>query len=198
MVNLVASDCVGGRYFEKLNSEYKNPFIWNSFKLSDFIHLVKFWDSINFDNIESYISTGEYGKFKDVPTLILDGSMRLYFHHHHQMDDKKTPVKLHLDIDNIDLGYCDILGYLEEKWHKRLQRMKGEPVFCYNDKPAAKNADIMEYINLDTNYNRILITCDSKYKQHEDKKLKVYIKPIQIMNSTVLCNDLYNKGYFDF
>ncbi len=193
-INLISSDCVGGRYFESKNSKYTNPFIWESIKLSDFIRLIEKWDDIDLSKTKWYISNKEYGDIENVPTVIVDNSIKVFFHHHHQMEEYKTPTKLHKDVDDIDLGYCDIAQYLEEKWQNRLKRMEGEPVFCYNDKPFSTDVDIMEFINIKTPYKKILITCNKEYKKYENSSLKVHIKPMQIMNSKTLCDNMVKSN----
>ena len=195
MINLISSDCLGGRYFQKNKSEFKNPFIWSSFFLSDFIYLIKNWEDINFEKIGLEFTDNEYGTFTHTPTIIIDNAIKLYFHHHFQNKKYLTPTKIHKNIDDIDLGYYDILGYLNEKYNNRLKRMsKEEPVFIYNDKKIASDLSPLEFIKLDTPYKKILVTTKKEYKKYSSNSLDVYIKPRDIMNSSILCDDLFKSG----
>ena len=195
MLNLISSDCLGGRYFQNNNSEYKNPFIWNSIFLSDFIYLINNWNFINFNNIQIIFTDNEYGKYKHVPTIIIDNIIKLYFHHHYEDKNCLKPTKIHKHIDDIDLGYYDILNYLKEKYFNRLQRLvKENPVFIYNDKPLSTDIDLMEFIKLETPYKKILVTTKTEYKKFKSNNLDIYIKQVDIMYSDKLCKDLIKNN----
>ena len=58
--NVISSNCIGGYYFRELNLTAKNPFIWTSIKLSNFITLIENYNDIDFSNYKLSFTNGEF------------------------------------------------------------------------------------------------------------------------------------------
>lgn len=161
--NIIAANCIGGRYYQMLNEKYPNPFIWNTIKLSDFIILIKEWNNINFKNIQTLFTKHEcrkeYNKDK-CSTLILDNKLKIYFiHHHYKPNIKSQPQPRPYDSRVYDVCGEDILKYIENKWLTRCDRIdKEHPIFVYFDDIRNTNISIDNLYNLELQFPLIIIS----------------------------------------
>lgn len=181
-INIVASNCIGGRIYEENNSEYKSPFIWNVIKLSNFIKLILNYDKINLENISSYFTYKECKKdeYNNIcSTILLDNKIKIYFIHHHY--DINETVLTH-KIERIkspgeyDMVGNDILLYLEKAWKNRCKRIKSEPIFIYWDGILCNDCSIKKLLNIipKLKYKLILIS-ETDYSKYNNDKF-IYVK----------------------
>ena len=50
-MNIISNDCTAGFIYKEINEEFKNPFIWTSIDIDNFIKLIENYDTLNFNNI---------------------------------------------------------------------------------------------------------------------------------------------------
>lgn len=163
MKNIIASNCIGGIYYQMLNIEYQNPFIWNTIKLTDFIKLITEWNNINFQNITTLFTSKECQKEynnEKCSTIILDDKIKIYFiHHHYTPNIKSSPKPRPYDSRLYDVYGEDILEYIENKWLKRSERLNlTNPIFVYFDDNRSTNDNISKLYDLNLKYPLIIIS----------------------------------------
>lgn len=154
---------------EILGIPYDNPFVWNSIKLSNFCTLIRQYDDINLCN---YTVTNEIFLGQPRLTIIADNLIHIYFTHHIQDNNYDKPTKFGGDVK--DIRYKNISNYISDKWKVRCSRIQGEPIFIYDDIFDYTDIDIMNFIQLDTLYKKLLITTDSSLKKYETPAMQIY------------------------
>lgn len=192
--NIISNNCVGARYYENMGACFENPFMWVSIKLKDFIYLIENFDTIDFFNVNSYLTMGEFYK-DDVSflncdsrccTSLIDNNIKIYYIHHHYTKYHKTKKVFRNKIseenfkkgitNNVeyDMVGCDILQYLDDKWFERLKRMKKsnkKPIFVYWDSPSYTNDDITKLFSLKTKYT-IIVLSEKDYSKLENENCR--------------------------
>lgn len=146
--NIIANDCVGARIYQQKGTEFGNPFMWCLIPPESFSYLYHHYREINFRNIELK-KDGEWYK------VVIDRKVTVYYPHYRFDKDARTPTKR--KGQEIDIYYCRIYEYILEKYWKRLERMKGEPIFIINDgktglvggKCSFYRKDVEEYVGRD-------------------------------------------------
>ena len=76
-----------------------------------------------------------------------------------------------------------MLNYLITKWNNRYNIMlnkKESPIFIYDEQPTYTNIDIMNFINCNTSYKRILYTFNKDLLKYNNENLKIYFKEYNI------------------
>jgi hypothetical protein len=156
--------------------------MWNLIKLTDFIFLIKNFNTINFKNIKLYFSNNEVAKDHDsdkCATILLDDNIHVYFIHHHYTKLHKCKKTIRITGHDYEIIGNDILEYLKNKWLNRLIRLNqnNNIIFIYYDTAGLTNTDINELFNIKSQFKIILISNTN----YEEKCLKTnnifYIKP---------------------
>lgn len=180
--NIISNNCIGARYYQNNKIQFQNPFMWNLIKLTDFIFLIKNFNTINFKNIKLYFSNNEVTKEHDsdkCATILLDNNIHVYFIHHHYTELHKCKKIIRITGHDYEIIGNDILEYLKNKWLNRLIRLKqnNNIIFVYYDTAGLTNTDINELLNIKSQFKIILISNTN----YEEKCLKTnnifYIKP---------------------
>lgn len=179
--NIISNNCISARYYQNNKIQFQNPFMWNLIKLTDFIFLIKNFNTINFKNIKLYFSNNEVAKDHDsdkCATILLDNYIHIYFIHHHYTELHKCEKTIRITGHDYEIIGNDILEYLKNKWLNRLIRLKrNNIIFVYYDTPSLTNTNINELFNIKSQFKIILISNTN----YEEKCLKTnnifYIKP---------------------
>ena len=187
-MNIISSNCLGGRFHQLLNVEFSNPFMWSSIYLSDFVELIKSSDTINLKNIEMSYSQNNFGREK-CTKLSLDDTINVYFSHHIYNENEKTPKRC----GDVNIEYDNILEYVKNKWLNRVGRTQLEPVFVYDDIKEYTDIAVENFISVTTPYKKLLITTNKSLIKYESDNLKVYIKPANNYHTFNLANDILNN-----
>jgi hypothetical protein len=111
--------------------------------------------------------------------VVFDNIINVYYIHYHYGAKDINVVKR----SPVDIYYKDILDYTKDKINTRIERLQDneDPIFIFETRPRKRfNADynekdIIDFINLDTKYTRILITSFDRFKDHPDKIGNCYI-----------------------
>lgn len=163
-MNIITNNCLGGHiYKDLLKTEYKNPFIWTLFEPDDYIDFIDNFDNINFENYEiDKVGEGLSNNFQ----IVIEGKYHIKcIHHHFDVNADKPFIK------GTDVYYNRIWEYINEKYLKRLERMKKEKntIFIYYEP------------NLECNKITLLTEIAKKHKclaftnkLESTKELKVY------------------------
>lgn len=161
---IISNTCWGSVLVRLYGVEYNSPFS-NSFIIgSDYIELVKSWNSINFDRIN--LSTNRHSKFdltevdnQNIVYPIINLDDRFEIHYPHYKVDE------------------DVIGM----FHRRLARMDLDNLlFKFSKSRLAMDYQLKEFCKLDIPYPRILITDDIlHYIKYESKTLKVIQSRLQ-------------------
>ncbi len=130
-MNIITNNCISGYlYQDQFKSDFLNPFIWSSIDFENFCRLIKYYDSLDFNNIECTTETNNSGiclQNSLCPKIIIDNKVEVnYFHY---IEDKKysspTKVKGYTAID-------DVKKYAIDCYNRRLEKMSGQPTFIWD------------------------------------------------------------------
>ena len=190
--NVISSNCIGGYYFKETETTPKNPFIWTSIKLSNFITLIENYDNIDFTNISAKLTNGEFMSNinkTNIPRLVLDDKVNVYFEHHHYSPRTRRPLG-----NNI---YSPIIVPLIcRKWRERVaEKDDAAPrVFSYWDCEECTDTDIMWFIELKDKYKDYIFVLFSKddYSQYECDNF-IYIPRSNEMTVSMHGSELVNR-----
>lgn len=204
-MNIISNSCVGSRIYEIFGEEFSNPFMWNVIQYKDFRELILNYHNINFKKFE----TSVYRTSKDsIAKTIFDDKINVYYIHYHQNNSYEKPTKV-----NIDIYSNDIVSYTNNKIKNRVERLLNkneEPIFIYETRDRPKfnaiydNETINDFINLKTQYTKMLITSDNEYKGRTGIINDCYVlyfndkRPNLPPNTEKMAKDLCNEFKYVF
>ena len=84
-MNIISNDCTASFIYKEINEEFKNPFIWTSIDIDNFIKLIENYDTLNFNNIsiKLELNTSEISKKKKkCPIITIDNKVDIHYFHH--------------------------------------------------------------------------------------------------------------------
>jgi uncharacterized protein (DUF1919 family) len=175
-MNIICNSCVGSRIYEMLNMQFTNPFMWNVITYPDFKKLIDNFDNIDYSKTK--ISLYEYPG-DPIAMATFNDNIKSYFIHYHQRNYCCGTIK-----HNIDVYSNNIIEYANTKVSKRTDRMLSlneEPIFIFETRPRPRfNAnynedDVYDFINLNNQYKRIVITSFEKFKNYPEQIGNCYI-----------------------
>lgn len=150
----LGNNCISTRMYEKLNIQFNNPFCWGRFTYTDFKKIIMEWNDINFNIID-------ISKLND-SHLIVDNKIDFYYQHYKYDEKYNIPTK-----KDIDIYYNKIYSYIFDKYFERLKRMDKQDSITYilhqqqlSDKYQISNEDCLDFIQMQTNQQKILVTYD--------------------------------------
>ena len=181
---ILSNDC-SHSYFYKLNNvQYNHPLFWTLFLHDDYISFVKNYDNINWLNYNIYL---------DKP--INKTSYECKGHYYMNIDNKFNCEFPHYTDESIGLGEYlydamvpDAKKYIEYKYLSRLKRFnkKDKTIFLYNQKKDDTINDVLEFINLDIPYQKIVYTNFKLLTIYNSSKVKViYSNDIDFIKSSI-------------
>jgi len=170
-VNVISNSCIGAQLYKLFNMEFNNPFMWNVITYDDFKKLIIKYDEIDFgnNNISLYNYPGD-----PISMVTFDNNIKLYYIHYHQTNKYSETKKI-----DIDVYSNDILSYTTDKVTNRIERMKKykeDPIFIFETRPRPRfNAnynvnDVLDFINLQTRYKKIVVTSFDYFKNSNIEK----------------------------
>lgn len=133
MSNIIANNCIGGFLYKYANKQYPNPFMWTAMYFNDFLYLIQHYDHINFDEY----SIVKHETDKRLFNINIADKITLRCPHWLFDPSYKKPTL----VSKIDIKYCRIWLYINEKYTKRLERLKmntEKPVFILDCKDWLK------------------------------------------------------------
>ncbi len=165
-MNIICNNCVGGRIYQQLNKQYNNPFIWNIIFYNSYKNLITLIDKINFTNfsikLKKEIIRDKYA------CVLIDNLVEVHYIHYIQNSKHKILTKQN---NGVDIYFNDILSYTNDKYISRLNRMNiNENIFILVDdeKVNLSDNDILDFLNLNLNGIKFLITNKDKYKDYNE------------------------------
>lgn len=157
-MNIICNTCVGARLYEVTKQQFPNQFMWMKISPDDFIKLINDYDTIDFQHPN--IGLEKYLKHScDSILITLSNGVKLHYIHYIQDNLKLEPTRS----QNINILFCDILGYAKTKWFKRLARNIEVPTFLFS-------FDFMKTKD-DVTYEKIF----NKLLQIKDKNLIIVV-----------------------
>ena len=159
-MNIISNDCTAGFIYREINQEYKNPFIWTSIDLDNFIKLIENYDTLNFENISIKLekNTSKISVQNELcPVITIDGIVDIHCFHYFQKEGKKAEI-------NTKERYIydqDIVNYTKKVYLSRLERMTEEPVFIWSNFEGFywyNSASVNKLNNINTKYKIIVYT----------------------------------------
>ena len=157
MVNIVSNNCIGGYlYSDNLKIEHQNPFVWCSINLDNFCKLIKYYNEINFNNIECSLLTNNSGICKQgsmTPKIVIDNMVEINYFHYIKNEKYKTPTKI-----SGYVMYNNIEDYTVSLYKERVKRMTDQPLFIWDVTQA------QWYNEEQINVTEMLETIKSEYK----------------------------------
>ena len=175
-MNIICNSCVGSRIYEMLNMQFTNPFMWNVITYPDFKKLIDNFDNIDYSKTK--ISLYEYPGDAIAMAAFTD-NIKSYFIHYHQRNDCCGTIK-----HNIDVYSNKIIEYANTKVSKRTDRMLSlneEQMFIFETRSRPRfnanynEADVDDFINLNNQNKRIVITSFEKFKDYPEQICNCYI-----------------------
>ena len=141
---IISNNCIGGFWYRDIvKTDYENPFIWCTIKLSDFIRIIENFNTINFSNAKCIISEGEMVKKSGNKwtKIFLDGKYNVFFTHY-----KQSTISIPIPIVNrLDVICPDVISYTENVWNKRSERIPYEKERIYVFWDDSYNSDMSLY-----------------------------------------------------
>lgn len=210
---IISTNCIAGFiYRDHLKKEYEHPFIWSIIKLSDFITLIKNFNTIDFSNSTATYAIDEIinrdgNKFPKIVTNVNnDTTISTYFIHYIQVNNPSVTRPRQHGIRTIT---NNVLQYTQETWDKRITRLpidrkdKNKVYIMWQDGHST-NIPIQEFINLanerknnNINNETFVIFYDTDDKDNENilnsQTDNLIILPITDYNNVPLhAETLYN------
>lgn len=115
-MNIISNTCVGAALMRDcLKIPYCNPFCWMTLDYESMYYLIENFKDINFDNYELYKNKNWHFYIK------IDDKVRISYPHY-----KFGPSYKKITVKGVDVWYCKIWEYINEKYIERTKRMKLE------------------------------------------------------------------------
>lgn len=127
-MNIISNDCTAGFIYKAINEEFKNPFIWTSIDIDNFIKLIENYDTLNFNNIsiKLELNTSEISvQNEKCPVITIDNKVDIHYFYHFQKEGTHSEL-------NTEERYIydeDIINYVKQMYFSRISRMKESPIF---------------------------------------------------------------------
>ncbi len=125
---IIGNNCCGAEIYKSvIKQQYNNPFIWCR---TDIISLAKYWNNINFKNIDIFNENKLLGFWH----ILIDNKCDLRFRHHKFDPKAKIPIIIQpTDTQDAEIRYCKIWELLVNDYNKRLNRMdlNEKPIFVF-------------------------------------------------------------------
>ena len=112
-MNIISNDCTAGFIYKEINEEFKNPFIWTSIDIDNFIKLIENYDTLNFNNIsiKLELNTSKIGvQNEKCPIITIDNKVDIHYFHHFQ----KEGTHPELNTEERYIYDEDIINYVKQ------------------------------------------------------------------------------------
>lgn len=165
---VISNNCIGGYYYNHMNMQYNNPFIWSCLTYDSIYYLLQ-----NYKNINWYdYSIRKSDIIKDTFILNIQNNIDIHYVHYKfdanatTLQKDKTFDKTKYDFWMGDIKYYKILDFINEKYLTRVNRLikeLGDPIFLIVDNNnfsdiRAKTNSIVDILNSQDMYKKIIIT----------------------------------------
>lgn len=175
---VISSNCISGFWYKDImKCKYEVPFIWSNIKLTDFIYLIKNFNTINFNKIKVAFSENEFLNNEGNKHLkvVVDDKISVYFTHYKQSQNAmEKPI-----IEGYNVVSSDIKKYAEDVWMNRVNRMSNnkKKVWVFWDDLPCTNTNLNEFIDLGEQFpNDIFILITTKSLRSENKNVYIVKK----------------------
>lgn len=150
-MNLIGNTCVAS-YITRdcIKQPFVNPFVWNIIDFESCYNLIKYWETLNFENYE--ITKDNDWNF----SIKIDNKVNVqYVHYKFSKEHNKLTIK------NNDVYYNKIWEYILEKYNKRIEKVRNEkPIFIF----ATANYGLTRHIPFTLEQQKKLEELNSPYK----------------------------------
>lgn len=194
-MNLISNDCIGAYlYRDCFKTEYKNPFIWSSINIDNFLILYEFYDRIDFSSYKCDVVVNNSGICKQnslIPKIIIDNKVEVNYFHYIQDEKYNQPTR--------NDGYTlinDVKGYAIDCYKERLNLMNETPIFiwdvtsCKWYNKSGKNP--VSVFNKISDKYQLIIYSDS-VKTDINGRVTTLYKTNGSFEVNVSANNIYNK-----
>lgn len=179
-MNLIGNSCIAS-YITRdfLHQKFVNPFCWCIMDFQSCYNLVKYWDSIDFNNFE--LIKDEDWNF----SIIIDDKVKVQYVHY-LFDKNATKI-----IKNPpDVKWNRIWEYIVEKYTIRVKNIKNEPpIFLF----ATANNGLIRHKHFTLEQQKMLDELNSPYK------IIVSFKDVLNETKNITCvkqkDNYYDNGY---
>lgn len=192
-MNIITNNCLYGFYYKQKGFQYQNPFVWNLINSKDFERLIRYYDELNFEDVEIKVNKDIHDGYGSPMcdlyscSIYLKHNIRIQFNHYKYDPKCLTPKALIPDV-----FYYRNFEYCWNKWHERAKRISEEPIFVYHWGDIDFNTfeDIVNIINTAKEKNKrlIIITANEKLLPYESNNIKIHVtknnfKPVQTLTN---------------
>ena len=176
-MNIISNDCTAGFIYREINEEFKNPFIWTSIDIDNFIKLIENYDTLNFNNIsiKLELNTSKISvQNEKYPIITIDNKVDIHYFHHFQKEGTHSEL-------NTEERYIydeDIINYVKQIYFSRISRMTESPIFIWSNFEEYSwynSKDIEKLKNVSTKY-KLIIYSNSSIKNFS-KDILIIKKP---------------------
>jgi len=187
---VISNNCCGGRFYNRHNLEFNNPFIWMVCPNDSIMYVMNNFNKINWFNYDFEKSTLK----KNTYIIKVENVIELHYVHYN-FDSKAT--KLYTNKDTNEVYYCRIWEYINQKYLDRVQRMlecKDKPIFLIRDEAYANSNSkysIKDIAYNNSDYKRIIITKDKSVTRNDELCKTILVNKIELPLTTI--NKYYNS-----
>ena len=176
-MNIISNDCTAGFIYREINEEFKNPFIWTSIDIDNFIKLIENYDTLNFNNIsiKLELNTSKISvQNEKYPIITIDNKVDIHYFHYFQKEGTHSEL-------NTEKRYIydeDIINYVKQIYFSRISRMTESPIFIWSNFEEYSwynSKDIEKLKNVSTKY-KLIIYSNSSIKNFS-KDILIIKKP---------------------
>lgn len=189
-MNIIGNSC-GATAISKwcLKEKYNNPFCWVLIDFENFYNLIKYYDTLNFNNYE-LIKDDKWNFY-----IVIDNKVKIWFPHY-RFDKNCKEIK----IKEVDVYWCRIWEYIISKYEERLKRMKQlnePPIFIISSNHPEQwytKEQLLQIINLNSEY-KIIISNGNLLDDIELPDNIIYHKsklPVDKSNNIKVGLEIYN------
>lgn len=156
---VIATDCVGGHYYTKLNAEHNHPFFWCVIPPNTMLKFVTDFKNIDFADImiDKSEKWNVWGSARNTFDIIIEDKYRVHYIHNKLSLSDDVPRKV-----GGDIYYKYAYKLTVENYEKRLKRMcelKEEPQFIVSEHLGyGYDEKMMTILSEKTNYKLAILT----------------------------------------
>lgn len=195
-MNIISNDCTAGFIYREINEEFKNPFIWTSIDIDNFIKLIENYDTLNFNNIsiKLELNTSKISvQNEKYPIITIDNKVDIHYFHHFQ----KEGIHSELNTEERYIYDEDIINYVKQIYFSRISRMTESPIFIWSNFEEYSwynSKDIEKLKNVSTKY-KLIIYSNSSIKNFS-KDILIIKKPfseILVEKNAISLSDYFKR-----
>ena len=132
-MNIISNNCTAGFIYKNLlNTVFENPFIWCRIFNEDFLYLIENYNKINFNDFKLQRYTENLVNKTNPFYIKVENKIDIHYSHYYFEHSANKPLIVKKGA-GADFYYNKIWETVVNNYLKRLQRMKGKPIFIFND-----------------------------------------------------------------